>query len=110
MAESPRISFRMTNPVLAARLRERAEGAGETNLNNAARAIVEAVLQDTYREELDERLGDLHDQLARTRHDMAEEVSKLRRDISTALEVVLINLTSATKEQAEEFIREKLRG
>lgn len=110
MAESPRISFRMTNPVLAARLRARADEAGETNLNNAARVIVEAVLQDTYREELEERLGDLQDQLAKARHDMTEEVARLRRDLSTALEVVLINLTKATKEQAQEFVREKLQG
>ena len=43
MAESPKISFRMMNPVLYERLRERAEGAGETSLNNAARAIVEGM-------------------------------------------------------------------
>ena len=67
-------------------------------------------LKKSFREELEERLGDLQDQLAKARHDMTEEVARLRRDLSTALEVVLINLTKATKEQAQEFVREKLQG
>lgn len=110
MAESPRISFRMTNPVLAARLRERAEETGDPNLNNVARAIVEAELQDTFRLEFEDRLDRLQEQLAEARHGTAEEVAKLRRDLSTVLEAVLLNLTPATKEQAEEFVRSKLRG
>ena len=75
MAESPKISFRMRNPVLHDRLRERMELMGETSLGNAARDIVESALQDTYRAELEERLGNLHDQVAKTRHDTSEEVA-----------------------------------
>jgi len=94
---SQTVSFRLRGALLR-RLGERADDAG-SSLGECARDLVAAELQDEHRLELERKFELLH-----------QELAKLRADISTTLEAVLLNVAKAPEEQVRQFVREKLRG
>jgi len=103
------VSFRLGGSLLTRLERLGEDASPSVSRGEVAKRFAVAALQDEHQLELERRFDRLQKQVADARHGLAEEVAKLRSDLSTVLEAVLLNLTPATKEQAEEFIRTKLR-
>jgi len=95
-AETYTISFRVDGRVL----RQLEEGASqnEISVHAYARRLVQEILEDTERERVREEVQGVQQQVAR-----------LRDDVATALEMVLINLTSAEEEEIKAWVTRNLR-
>src|SRR5262245_30488792 len=91
------VGFRLGG-VLLERLRAEAAERGLSE-GQCARAIVAHVLQDESRHLVLERV-----EAVRT------EVARLRDDVATTLELVLLNVAKADKGSVEEYVRKHLRG
>jgi hypothetical protein len=97
-APSQTVSFRLRGGTLA-RLEERA-GNGGVSLGDCARDIVTAELADEARLELERRFDSLQ-----------SELSRLRADLATTLEIVLLNVAQGlTTEDVRRFVSERMRG
>jgi plasmid stability protein len=90
------VGFRLPD-ALRDKLRVEAEAKGLTP-GTYARELLTQVLQD------EERLVVL-ERLEATR----EEVARLRRDVATTLEVLLLNVAKFSPDQVREFVRRNLR-
>ncbi len=73
-----------------------------------ARDLVEASIQNEQQHETRRLLEELERQVAELRP-IPAALARLRRDLALTLETVLLNTTSATKEQEEEFISKNRR-
>ena len=91
------ISFRLGDPLLEM-LGQRAIAEGESRGEHAKRLVVRALQDETNLELLHEL------RLART------EVLRLRADVATSLEAVLLNVSSASAAEVKQFISDNLRG
>jgi hypothetical protein len=90
------VGFRMGQDHLA--LLEQGAAAYGMSVHEYARRLVIGVLEDTERERI-------RDEVKR----VGTEVQKLRRDVATSLETLLLNLTKATDEEIRQWVSEHLR-
>lgn len=94
---SESLSFRLSGPLLD-RLQEEAT-ALELSPDLHAKAIVVSMLQDEHRLQVIEELRAVR-----------EDIHRLRADVATTLETVLLNVTKVSPEEARAFVRDTLRS
>lgn len=95
-APSTSVSFRLPDPLFQ-KLSAEAEAEG-LSIGESARRLLVAVLQD------EDRLRVL-EEAQQTRL----EISRLRADVATTLETVLLNVTQTPPEAVRKWVSEKLR-
>ena len=95
--ESVRVEFRLRKE-LAALLDERKRASGAKSANLAARAILEDELQEV-------RWLDIQRDVA----DLKHNAMRLRDNIATVLEVLMLNVAKLSRDEVEEFITRNLR-
>lgn len=91
------ISFRLPR-LLYSLLQRHAEQAG-ISIHACARDFVTAELQAEHKRELEMRLNEI-----------SQETVDLRHDLSTVIELILINIANIPEAQVKEFVRDKLRS
>lgn len=94
--KSESLSFRLGGPLLE-RLTEEAS-ARDLSPDLHARNLVVGALQDEHRLQLIEELRAVR-----------EDIHRLRADLATTLETVLLNLTEVSPDEARAFVRDSLR-
>lgn len=95
--DSEAISFRLGGALLN-QLEAQANADGNKSRGEYARKLVVSVLQDEARLQLLEESRALR-----------EEVDKLRRDLATTLELVLLNIGRVPQQQVQDFVSKNLR-
>ena len=95
-APSQSLSFRLPEAIHAKLVAEAA--AGKVSVGELARRLVVAAVQDEDRYRVLNEMQELR-----------REVAKLRADVATTLETVLLNITKAPEESVRAWVTEKLR-
>jgi hypothetical protein len=95
--DSEAISFRLGGALLN-KLEEEAKADGNKSRGEYARKLVMSVLQDEARLQLLEESRGLRD-----------DVHRLRKDLATTLELVLLNIGRVPQEQVQDFVSKNLR-
>jgi hypothetical protein len=90
------VGFRLGQDHLA--LLEQGAAAYGMSVHEYARRLVVDVLEDTERERV-------RDEVKR----VGTEVQKLRRDVATSLETLLLNLTKASEDEIRQWVSQHLR-
>ncbi len=91
------ISFRLPR-LLYSLLQSHAEQSG-ISIHACARDLVTAELQAEHKRELELRLNEI-----------SQEAVDLRHDLSTVIELILINIANIPEAQVKQFVRDKLRS